>query len=116
MTRLINADELKNTIVNICGKCSNNITEYDENHIPNGNCAIWHILNIIDNAPTEEYPFYQEAYQTGYDEGKNERQPGEWTNTSPYDDKGECSLCCYLSKKYYKFCPNCGADMRGDKE
>ena len=38
-----------------------------------------------------------------------EEQPqGEWTNTSPYDDKGECPFCCYLSKKYYKFCPNCG--------
>ncbi len=43
------------------------------------------------------------------------KQQGEWTNTSPYDDKGECPLCCYLSKKYYKFCPQCGADMRGDK-
>lgn len=41
---------------------------------------------------------------------------GEWINTSPYDDKGECSLCCYLSKKYYNFCPNCGADMRGKEE
>ena len=29
--------------------------------------------DIIDNAPTVEYPFYQEAYQTGYEEGKNER-------------------------------------------
>lgn len=39
------------------------------------------------------------------------RPQGEWLNTSPYDDKGECSLCCYLSKKYYHFCPNCGATM-----
>jgi len=46
-----------------------------------------------------------------------ERQQGEWTNTSPYDDKGECPLCCYLSKKYYKFCPYCGASMKkGGKE
>ncbi len=40
---------------------------------------------------------------------------GEWVNTSPYDDKGECSRCCYVSKKYYSFCPNCGADMRHEK-
>lgn len=40
---------------------------------------------------------------------------GEWVNTSPYDDKGECSRCCYVSKKYYSFCPNCGADMRCEK-
>ena len=31
------------------------------------------VLDHIDNAPTVEYPFYQEAYQTGYEEGKNER-------------------------------------------
>lgn len=31
----------------------------------------------LDNAPTVEYPFYQEAYQTGYEKGKNERPQGE---------------------------------------
>lgn len=31
------------------------------------------VLKIIDNTPTVEYPFYQEAYQTGYEEGKNAR-------------------------------------------
>lgn len=36
---------------------------------------------------------------------------GEWVNISPYDDEGECSRCCYVSKKYYNFCPNCGIKM-----
>jgi len=36
---------------------------------------------------------------------------GEWVNISPYDDEGECSRCCYVSKKYYNFCPNCGVRM-----
>ena len=60
----------------------------------------------------------EDIYNTAYARGKAsvERPQGEWTNTSPYDDKGECSLCCYLSKKYYKFCPNCGAKMKGDAE
>lgn len=44
------------------------------------------------------------------------RPQGEWLNTSPYDDKGECSLCNYLSKKYYNFCPNCGRKMKGGKK
>lgn len=30
------------------------------------------IDRVIDNAPTVKYPFYQEAYQTGYEEGKAE--------------------------------------------
>ena len=38
------------------------------------------IGEIIDNAPTVEYPFYQEAYQTGYEEGKNARPQDEITN------------------------------------
>ena len=29
------------------------------------------VFDIIDNAPTIEYPFYKEAYQTGFEEGKN---------------------------------------------
>jgi len=30
------------------------------------------VCAIIDNAPTVEYPFYAEAYQTGYEEAKEE--------------------------------------------
>lgn len=56
-------------------------------------------LTEIDNAPTVT------------------SKQGEWINTSPYDDKGECSLCCYVSKKYYNFCPNCGVKMqKGETE
>ena len=28
------------------------------------------IYDLIDNAPTVEYPFYAEAYQTGFEEAK----------------------------------------------
>ena len=35
----------------------------------------------IDYAPTVEYPFYAEAYQTGYEEGKNERTKGDTTDS-----------------------------------
>lgn len=59
-------------------------------------------LKLIDNAPTVEYPFYQEAYQTGYEEGKNERPQGEWKCP-------ECGEGLFA-------CPNCGADMRQDNE
>ena len=76
------------------------------------------LLNIIDNAPTvEAYTKEQvkELIKLNEEKVKEliELNKGEWINTSPYDDKGECSLCCYLSKKYYNFCPNCGSDMRG---
>lgn len=75
-------------------------------------------LRIIDNAPTVEYTF-AEAFQKTVCENKLyclARPQGKWINTSPYDDTGECSLCCYLSKKFYNFCPNCGAAMKQGEE
>ena len=82
--KLIDREALKSTINEICGKCSNIITKY-ENGVPDGNCAIQHILNMIDNAPTvdlgkdgidlERYSdrLYQNAYKKGYEQGKEDR-------------------------------------------
>lgn len=76
---------------------------------------------IIENADARDFNELanlarQGKINTFYMTDEEERPQGEWINTSPYDDKGECSLCCYLSKKYYKYCPNCGAGMRGKEE
>ena len=72
-------------------------------------------LNTIDNAPTVEYPFYREAYQTGYEEGKNERPQGEKIKKKPYGWV-YCSECDSLLEPQDKFCWNCGADIRGEKK
>ena len=45
----------------------------------------------IDNAPTVEYPFYQEAYQTGYEEGQNE---------IPQSGCKDCDECEDKAKQY----------------
>lgn len=101
--------------------------------IPYGGVAVNDMRELIDNAPTIEIATklqpncnnlqqtqgdiikaYTKGFDTGVETVKGERPQGERINTSPYDDKGECSRCCYLSKKYYKFCPNCGAQMKGD--
>lgn len=91
---------------------------------------------IIDNAPTvdtytEDDVHYaiKEGHEVGYGmaKAKFERPQGEWLEVKekvPYDywTVCECSLCKHswalgeLSiedvKDDYKFCPNCGADMR----
>jgi len=68
-------------------------------------------LKVIDNTKPVEYPFYQEAYQTGYEEGKNERPQGEWGK------HGECPFCSYVRQwEDDKFCGNCGAKLRGKEE
>ena len=75
------------------------------------------IIQAIDNAPTVEYPFYQEAYQTGYEEGKNERPQGKWivksNGTTHYY---ACDKCGSAGDIQDKFCRECGADMRNITE
>lgn len=66
MTRLIDADKL-----------------YPDCVTKKGTLAI--SQNQIANAPTVEYPFYAEAYQTGYEEGKNET----------WKDDDLCETCRY---------------------
>jgi len=112
MSRLIDADGLIKTLSKYAG-----FTEKID---------LIAFIKEIDNAPTVEYPFYQEAYQTGYEEGKNERPQGEWINAHEGDLYSttvyKCSKCGRKVKiEYpdnisdYPFC-HCGADMRGKEE
>ena len=48
-----------------------------------------------------------------------EQHRGEWIEDSHERGFSECSKCGYiavsvLSERHYNFCPNCGADMRGE--
>ena len=83
----------------------------------------FNVLNLIDSAPTVEYPFYAEAYQTGYEEGKNDRPKGKW-KVNNYGNV-YCSNCgiMALCKEFMAddfrevktdYCAFCGADMRSD--
>ena len=83
------------------------------NQLPNG------LFEELDKAPTVEYPFYREAYQSGYEEGKNERPQGEWiiVKDEKWGDNVKCPFCGKeLAGTDLNFCCKCGADMRGDKE
>ena len=55
-----------------------------------------------------------------------DRPKGLWTITTTDDGEGGevphliCSVCgneptAWSSRQFFNFCPNCGADMRGDK-
>lgn len=50
-----------------------------------------------------------------------ERKTGKWNCSDDYYETGVCSACewdvgeAYADcKKWFKYCPNCGADMRGE--
>lgn len=73
------------------------------------------------------------AYLDGYERGKADRPHGEWILTDIERDRvwhGHCSECGKDPQDYIggtedwwllrnnlpKFCPNCGAEMRGDRQ
>ena len=118
--RLIDANALKKVILNL----------------PNDNPSYYYtgdlldregVLDEIDNAPTikdRSLEIAQKSIELGRKvgqlEGKLERPHGKWTT-----EQGtlliKCSVCnqgYYYHPKnhfYHNFCPNCGADMRGEE-
>lgn len=101
---LISRSALKKTFTEECCGCCDNCSH----------CMTEYKCELIDNAPTVEYPFYQEAYQTGYEEGKNERPQGEWIHYLGCGiGKAVCSECGQVGE-IKKYCGNCGAYMRGE--
>lgn len=47
-----------------------------------------------------------------------QRKKGEWDYTDDMYETYKCSECGFNTDDYieYNFCPNCGADMRGEQE
>ena len=77
---------------------------------------------LIDNAPTVSLQdIYQEGYYDGHLEGYtkaiNEEKPtGKWIDVDEDWFDYKCSICSLHSRRYWDYCPNCGAEMRGEKE
>ena len=77
------------------------------------------VRKLIENAPTVEYPFYAEAYQTGYEEGQNERPHAHWIIYPEMNEDRYCSKCDMDFENdglTFNFCPHCGAQMDGGDE
>ena len=73
---------------------------------------------IIDNAPTVPLPNEQIAWEQGYEaglaQGKQDRLKGEWITVSR--NCWKCPYCQELTNEGKNFCPNCGAKMGGGAE
>ena len=81
------------------------------NQLPNG------LLEEIDKAPTVETKTTYDvnrAYDRGYITAMNAyaRPKGEWK--IEMDVYCICSECNNKEVKFSNYCPNCGADMRGE--
>lgn len=117
--RLIDAVKLKESIIDMKLSLSNKRQ----------------ILHIIDNAPTittslklenitkddvEKFKMiWLRATSKGFPLISEDRPQGKWlpNYTSQFINPGrQCSLCGKIVEFSENFCPNCGTDMRGDKE
>ena len=81
------------------------------NQLPNG------LLEEIDKAPTVETKTTYDvnrAYDRGFITAMNAyaRPKGEWRVR--HDDHFRCTNCEQYSSFNFNYCPNCGADMRGE--
>lgn len=88
MARYIDADKLKKDVLNL-QDCYNGFSDtYDKV------C----IIGVIDEQPSAQ----------------PERKKGEWM----FDGFTKCSECGYRPRisSGWNYCPNCGADMRGEKD
>lgn len=67
------------------------------------------------NALAPEANSPEEAYAAAM---KRERARGEWTriNYEPCGHDYRCSVCGWLNDSATPFCPNCGAEMREEKD
>ena len=62
--------------------------------------------------------------ETCYNAGYRKQSEGEWLNAGMFGDMAKCSVCGLIehslnevySRGTYKYCPNCGAKMKGGAE
>lgn len=98
------------------------IQEIVENEIPFDPCQQWalglrYALKLIDNFPT-----VRNEYMRGYEAAEREykRPKGKWIIADKVlDYYHECPFCHWrneVTTKSFKYCPICGADMRGGNE
>ena len=80
----------------------------------------------IDNAQTIEISglpkiHYDRGFIAGYEKGKAERPQGEWIpQGGGFSWVFKCSCCGWVDgyplNERHKYCPNCGAEMKGGAE
>ena len=74
-----------------------------------------------DRFPPVQPKSYREGYQAGFKDAQPERKRGKWEITNlgavgVFDSCSECKRVVKHKAPFYNYCPNCGADMRGEQD
>ena len=77
---------------------------------------------IMGQPPEPHYPSWYAERLEQLPSAQPERKKGQWMK----EDRGHveyCAVCdqcgfdwIWSDREYFKFCPNCGADMRGEQD
>lgn len=126
-------DAMTNTLWHYPNECYRNLNEYEfakglsELGLKSVPSAQPYTEAEIQKMQELEQAELQKAYECGRASAQQVRETGEWSvEFSPAYKGGaycECSQCnykfamgAYFEPDEWKFCPNCGADMRGETE
>ena len=79
-------------------------------------------INVDKEELIKALEYDRMQYDKGYSDGKNDRPKGKWIEGTMFNVECgyKCSRCGLvvvnpkIMDELYNFCPNCGADMRGD--
>ena len=105
--------------------CREDLKEALANEIKTNDLGLWlKILLVIDNVPSVPLPNFKAGYKQAIIDGKTNysRPKGEWVETSDFDEfYGKVYKCTNCNEETlgcdcHNYCPNCGADMRGNKK
>lgn len=103
--RLVDADALTDSLDSLC----DTVCQYSkaQRSVMCGACPLGGAFDVVDNAPTITPDMAQVlAYERGA-----ERMKGKWHYC---DTMYHCDQCGGGFYDMSRFCPNCGADMRGE--
>lgn len=112
MSDLISREDVKKAMYHEAFEVDSDMQKWDSG------CWIRYKLfeNVIDSIPTADITDTEECKRCQESVERvlaNAQRKGEWLNYM-YSDFCKCSVCGTISSSYWNYCPNCGADMRGD--
>lgn len=96
------------------------LTEYYHHKTELQHKALREALDMVPSADIDLSGYSDRLWRNAYEQGKAdaeaERKTGKWVDYPIVDGCLQCSVCGILRFDEANYCPNCGADMRGEAD